>query len=49
MVVLLKLRDYLDVDIVRDERGKPKVFTTSTSASKYAVEELKSDWIVVEI
>jgi hypothetical protein len=49
MVVLLKLRDYLDVDIVRDEHGTPKVFPTSTSASRYAVEELNQDWIVVEL
>lgn len=49
MVVLLKLRDYQDVDIVRDEHGTPKMFPTSTSASRYAVEELDLDWIVVEI
>jgi hypothetical protein len=49
MVVLLRLRDYQDVEIVRDEHGTPKVFPTSISASKYAVEELNSDWIAVEI
>jgi hypothetical protein len=49
MVLLLKLRDHMDVDIVRDEHGRPKVFPTSTSASRYAVEKLDSDWIVVEL
>ncbi len=49
MVALLKLRDYQDVEIVRDEHGTPKVFPTSTSASRYAVEEVESDWIVVEL
>jgi hypothetical protein len=49
MVVLLALRDYLDVDIVRDERGTPKVFPTSTSASRYAAEELDLDWIVADL
>jgi hypothetical protein len=49
MVILLKLRDYQDADIVRDEHGTPKVFPTSTSASRYAVEELDLDWIVVEL
>ena len=38
-----------DIDIVRDEHGTPKMFPTSTSASRYAVEELYLDWIVVEI
>jgi len=49
MVILLKLRDYQDVDVVRDEHGTPKVFPTSTSASRYAVEKLDMDWIVVEL
>ena len=49
MVVLLAVTDYLDVHIVRDERGTPKVFPTSTSASRYAAEELSLDWIVAEL
>jgi hypothetical protein len=49
MIVLLALTDHLDVRIVRDEGGTPKVFPTSTSASRYAAEELDMDWIVAEL